>query len=138
MKRVSTLLFPLLLLSGCSVVAAASGSKDPDFTKVKIGADKEQIRAEFGDPITSAPRDKGGSIETYNYKLGDPAAPGRAVMNGVIDVVTICLWEYIAFPLEISYSGNSYQAIVAYNSAGKAIEVQPKIEPGKEAGSSAN
>ncbi len=130
--RTPLLYASVFLLSGCSVVAAASGSKDPDYSKVKVGADRETIRSEFGDPITVAPQGKGGSLETYNYKLGDPPAPGRAVLNGVLDLVTICLWEYIAFPLEISRSGNSYQAVVSYNGAGKATEVQPKIEAGKE------
>ena len=131
MKSVSSLLMSVLVLSGCSVVAAASGSKDPDFGKVKVGADKQTIHAELGDPITSVSR-KGGTLETYNYKLGDPPAPGRAVLNGVLDLVTICLWEYIAFPLEISNSGNSYQAVVFYNGADKAVEVQPKIDSGKD------
>ena len=64
-----------LLFSGCSVVAAASGSKDPDYSKTVVGADRETIHAEFGDPQTTAPNGKGGSLETYTYKLGDPPAP---------------------------------------------------------------
>lgn len=111
---------------------AASGSKDPDYSKVKIGADKETIETEFGPPIASAPRKGGGSSETYSYKLGDAPAPGRAVMHGFLDLITICLWEYIGFPMEITESGNAYQAFVSYNAQGKAIEVQPKIESGKE------
>ncbi len=113
---VSTLACALLAIStsACSVVLAAGGSEDPELSKVRVGASKSVIDEELGEPSTFEPKG-GGFSAVYVYKVGDAPAPGRAVMNLVLDIFTICLWEYIAFPLEISAGGNAYERIVTYN-----------------------
>lgn len=117
----------LLILAGCSVVTAASGSKEPDFNKIKTGTDEDTVNAELGEPYDSNVLN-GTKINTYSYKLGDKPAPGRAVMHGVLDVCTLFLWEYIAFPMEISKSGNSYKAEVVFNDKNEVVKVTDKIK----------
>ena len=104
-------------------MAAFSGSHEPDFSKVKVGEEKNIIDQELGEPIEKF--DEQSFL--YQYKLGDKPAPLRGVMHGVLDLCTFFLWEYIGFPLEISNSGNSYKMRVDYNNQLKVQEIK-KIE----------
>lgn len=122
------LIFPLLCLTSCSVIMAASGSKDPDFDKLVPGTDLQIVEAELGIPDNSVAM---GSkvVNTYTYKVGDKASAGRAVGYFFLDLFTLCLWEYIGFPLEISNSGNAYQAQVTLNQAQKVVAVKKGLAP---------
>lgn len=114
--------FVITLLCGCSVMAAANGSREPDFSKIQKGNSRTVIEQEFGEPVKTSTIPS-GTQSTYGYKLGDEPAIGRAIMHGVLDLVTFFLWEYIAFPMEISMSGNAYETVVDYNSSEKAIRI---------------
>ena len=108
---------------GCSVYFAASGSKDPDFSKVEPGSSRLVVEGELGSPTEEKIR-AGGESALYTYKIGDHAAPGRAVLYLLGDIVTLCLAEYIFFPLEIAQSGNVHQVAVDYGANGQALKVR--------------
>lgn len=120
-----------LNLSGCSVYFAASGSKDPDFNKLNPGTPRPVVEEELG-PATENQIRSNGEAALYTYKTGDQPAPGRAVLYLLGDILTICLAEYVFFPLEISNSGDSYQALVEYSKAGKLLSLT-KIDPSQKA-----
>ena len=40
----------MFLLSGCSIVMALHGNKEPDFEHIKVGATKEELDFEFDQP----------------------------------------------------------------------------------------
>lgn len=123
--KVGTLIFALTM-SACSVVMAASGSKEPDLARVTKGATRYQVEKELGPPIETF-KTSDGSIDTYSYKLGDAPSAGRAVMHCALDVVTLCLWEYVGFPMEIAQSGNAYRLAVEYGPDEKVKDVhEPK------------
>ncbi len=48
-------LYVLLTLSGCSVMMAVVGDKEPDFKQIKVGASKEEIDVDFKQPRTKTP-----------------------------------------------------------------------------------
>jgi hypothetical protein len=48
-------LYVLLTLSGCSVMMAMVGNKEPDSEHVRVGASKEEIDVEFNQPRTKTP-----------------------------------------------------------------------------------
>lgn len=48
-------LYVLLTLSGCSVMMAMVGDKEPDFEYIKVGASKGEIDVDFNQPRTKAP-----------------------------------------------------------------------------------
>lgn len=106
--------------TGCSVYFASSGSKDPDFSKLIPGTSRPVVEQELGLPVETKKKGAGESA-LYTYKVGDTAAPGRAMLYLLGDIVTFCLAEYIFFPLEISNSGNSFQAVVDYGSRDQMI-----------------
>ena len=112
-----------LSISACSVVAAASGQKEPDLSKIKPGVERYLVEAELGSPYETTK--SGNTTESlYTYKLGDEPAPGRAVLYLIGDIFTLCLLEYVFFPLEISNSGNAKDLLVTYNSSNKVIRVK--------------
>lgn len=120
------LLLTLIISStGCSVIAAATGSPEPDFTRIVTGSSRTTIEQELGEPIESKSIPS-GTQAVYSYKLGDEPAAGRALGYLALDIITLCLAEYILFPLEISNSGNAYEAIIDYDSNGTARNIIPK------------
>ena len=108
-----------VLLSSCSVYFAASGSKNPDFDRIKPGASRQTVEEELGSAMESKATHAGEEV-VYAYKTGDHPALGRAVLYLLGDIVTFCLAEYIFFPLEISQSGDAHQVSVEYGSDGRA------------------
>lgn len=116
--------------TGCSVYFAASGSKEPDFSKLQSGAPRTLVEEELGLPIETTSTSKGEKA-LYSYRIGDHAAPGRAMLYLLGDIVTFCLAEYIFFPLEISQSGNAFQAAVEYSKNEKLVSLK-KIDPAAE------
>lgn len=124
------LLPALLSLGGCSVYFAASGSKDPDFTKLNPGAPRTVVEEELGSPVETK-QNPGGEAALYVYKTGDESAPGRALLYFLGDVVTICLAEYIFFPLEISNSGDSHQVAVHYGPRNQLLSLKKVDESAK-------
>lgn len=48
-------LYVLLTLSGCSIMMAMVGDKEPDFEHIKVGATKEERDVELYQPRTKKP-----------------------------------------------------------------------------------
>lgn len=101
--------------------------------KLQPGITRAEVEAQLGEPVESSAVAGGGSKAEYRYKLGDEPAPGRALMHLGLDIITLCLWEYVAFPMEISMSGNAYEMLVEYDRDQKAryfkiSEVSPADE----------
>jgi hypothetical protein len=110
------------LLSGCSVYFAATGSKDVDLSKVNRGVERYLVEGELGSPLEIKPSSQ-GEAALYTYKIGDPPAPGRALLYLLGDIVTFCLAEYVFFPLEISNSGDAQYLRVDYDKNEKVTQV---------------
>ena len=119
----SILVLLLLAQTACSVAAAASGSKDPDMSKVTKGATRMVVESELG-PARETVEYRKGQISWYTYKRGDEPAVGRAALYLIGDILTFCLLEYVLFPLEISNSGNAYDLIVTYNKADRVTAMR--------------
>lgn len=121
-KRLS-LALALLMLTSCSVAAAISGSKDPNMANVKKGAPKHLIEDELG-PARETANLKHGQVSWYTYKRGDEPAVGRAALYLIGDIFTLCMLEYVFFPLEISNSGNAYDLVVTYDKNDKVTAIR--------------
>lgn len=132
MHRLLILCLLLPLLSGCSVYLAASGSKEPDFSKLAVGMRRAVVEQEFGPAREEKSNADGTSTAIYRYKLGDQSSAGRAILYLVGDIVTFCLAEYLFWPLEISNSGNAYQATFQYDAQEKVLRFSEKQEIGDE------
>lgn len=119
---------PVLWLSGCSVGMALSGQKAPDMSVLSIGQTRGVIETQFGQPVSSFNMDDGNTYVTYAYSTGNEPSAGRAVAHGVMDVLTLGLWEVVGTPVEaIAGQDEEHAIVVVYNNQGVVVGVN---EPG--------
>ncbi|NPV03853.1 MAG: hypothetical protein HPY67_03880 [Syntrophaceae bacterium] len=128
MKRlvsIAAVLFVVLLACpGCSVFMAA---KQPDLKNeelFKVGTPRGALLAEFGNPISSEVKD-GKKCEIFKFIQGysTGAKAGRAVFHGVMDVLTIGIWEVVGTPTEGVFSGDEKVYQVKYDENDRVCEV---------------
>ncbi len=96
------LAFSSVAFSGCSAYLAMTAKEEPDISRVQVDLAREQIELQLGDPVQSSKLADGGSADIYHYVSGDQPNAGRAVHHGVLDVLTLFLWELYASPIELA------------------------------------
>lgn len=104
----------LSILSGCSVGMALSGKPEPNLGAIKVGASRGEIELHLGYPITTTTLENGERQDIYEYELGNEASAGRAIGHGVMDVLTLGIWEVIGTPIEAS-QGYKRQILITYD-----------------------
>ncbi len=122
--RFMILVFGVLLLLGnvsCSVVMATQGTKKKDLSVLKEGTPRSIVVAELG-----APESTEGNVDVYTYCKGDESSIGRAVGHGVMDVLTLGLWEVVGTPIEAAASSDKecYRIEVVYDENDKLKEIK--------------
>src|SRR5437868_7235650 len=105
--------YATFFLSGCSIVMALHGNKEPDFEHIRIGDTKEALDFEFDQPGTSKDLGDGKTEVTYKYEKGNSPNPGRAGVNGYIDLYTLGLAEPILTVIEL-LQGDDVETQVVY------------------------
>lgn len=103
----------VVLLQGCSVGMALSGDENPDLGAVRVGATRGEVEMHLGSPVQSATLAGGRRADTYEYEIGDEPSAGRAIGHGVMDVLTLGLWEIVGTPIE-GVQGERYRATLTY------------------------
>ena len=91
----------LLPMQGCSVFMAATGDKDPNFAVLQVGASRGVVELELGTAVEQHVARDGTTTCIYEYTIGNEPSGGRAVAHGVMDVLTLGLWEVIGTPVEL-------------------------------------
>jgi len=83
---------------------------------LKEGTPRKILLAEFGSPIDSEERN-GNKYEIFKFKQGYsmPLKIGRVVFHTAADLFTLCLWEIVATPTEIMWSGKQIAYEVKYD-----------------------
>lgn len=120
-----------LLMSGCSVYMAATQPKAKDLSVLTAGTLRGNVIAELGAPIWSGDKngDKADVFKfTQGYSTGAKAA--RAVFHGVSDFFTLGLWEVVATPGEMIFSGTEMKLEVTYDKDDK-VKTVTNLETGK-------
>lgn len=113
MKKI-VLLVSLLMLSGCSVGMAMSGSQNPNLGVIKRGASRGEVEMQLASPIKTTTLSDGSKSDIYQYEIGNEPSAGRASMHGILDFLTFFLWEIVGTPIE-ACQGDKYEAVVSYN-----------------------
>ncbi len=138
----SSLLLILLLAligptSGCSVGMALSGKKDPDLSVVRTGASRGEIELQLGKPTQTVTLDNNRRADVYAYEIGNEPSGGRAVAHGVMDVLTLGIWEVVGTPVELA-QGDKHQLTIIYDQYDKveAVNIPPRVPPKPMPGSS--
>jgi len=109
-----------LSLTACSVGMALDGQKDPDISVVKKTAHRTDIEIQLGAPIKVDTYPNGNSIAVYQYEVGKEPSAGRAVAHGVMDVLTLGIWEVVGTPVE-RLKGEKVNMVITYDRNGNVI-----------------
>lgn len=105
----------LLCLCGCSVGMAMSGKKEPNMGAIRVGSTRGEVEMHLGSPATSTTLEDGTRVDIYEYELGNEPSAGRAIGHGVLDVLTLGLWEIAGTPIE-GFQGDKRQISIKYDS----------------------
>ena len=112
-KFALVLLAVALGLSGCSVGMAMHGKETPNLSAVKVGSTRGEVELILGAPVQSATTETGTRLDTYEYEVGNDPSAGRAIGHGVMDVLTLGLWEVVGTPIE-GFQGTKYRVQLEY------------------------
>ena len=115
----------VLALGACSVGMALSGKDNPDLGAVRVGAPRGEVELHLGPPIKSASLDDGMRADVYQYQIGNEPSAGRAIGHGVMDVLTLGLWEVVGTPIE-GVQGETYHATVTYDRSDKVVDIKTR------------
>ena len=117
------LLFLVLCLAnfGCSVVKAVKGQDDADLSVLKEGTPRVIVVHELG-----APKYTDKTTDVYEACKGDESSMGRAITHGILDVLTLGLWEVVGTPIEMGAEADKecYRITVVYDEDNKLKEVK--------------
>jgi hypothetical protein len=109
--------------SGCAVGMALSGRKDPDVGGLAVGQDRAVVMATLGQPHKTYGT-IGERVDVFKLKRGDEPSAGRAIAHGVMDVLTLCLWEVVGTPIEAT-QGEAFYLTVQYDPEDKITRMIP-------------
>ena len=121
-------LYGLLILSGCSIAMALHGNQEPNFEYIKDGATKEDIDFAFNQAGTSREIEDGKTEVTYKYEVGNSPNPGRAAVNGYIDLYTLGIAEPVLTLIEL-FQGDDVETQVVYGRDKRAVEIHGYTPP---------
>jgi hypothetical protein len=128
---VVTLVVMGLLLSGCSVGMAMSGKHSPNLGMVRVGSTRGEVELQLGPPVTTTVNPNGNRTDLYEYEVGNDPSAGRAIGHGVMDVLTLGIWEVVGTPIE-GFQGDKYRMAVVYNEEDKVTSINQAPMPSKQ------
>jgi len=108
LQNTSLAILSAVLLSACSVGMALNGKNDPDLSVVKTNMSRKDIEFQLGMPIKVETASNGQTTAMYEFEVGREASTGRAVAHGVMDVLTLGIWEFVGTPVEVLKGGKNH------------------------------
>lgn len=111
-------LIVLIAAQGCSVHMAINQPEKVDLASLSQGGmSREMLIAKFGLPVSSTKNEDGTREDVYEFYEGsDPGWKyGRAAFNFAADVVTLSLWEIVAWPTETAIRGKKISARASFD-----------------------
>ena len=115
----------LMLVAGCSVGMALSGDKNPDIGAVRIGSTRGEAEMHLGSPVRTNAGAGGTRVDIYEYEIGNEPSAGRAVAHGVMDVLTLGIWELAGTPIE-AVQGEKYEATLTYDEQERVTDIKTR------------
>ncbi len=124
-RRLFLLMMVILFCTSCSVGMALSGTKATDTSVFYNGAERSFVMAKAGLPEVSIQGKDGNWIDTYLIVKGNEPSAGRAIGHGVMDVLTLGLWEGLGTPIEVvAGMEDKSRFIVYYDEDQKIVNVE--------------
>jgi len=116
--------------SGCSVGMAMSGKDNPNLGMVRTGATRGEIELTLGPPVSTVSIEEGRRIDIYEYEIGNEPSAGRAIGHGVMDILTLGLWEILGTPIE-GVQGTKYKMQITYDKNDRVIAINQAAPPSR-------
>jgi hypothetical protein len=113
----------LPLLSGCAVFMAVKGKDDPNLGVLGVGQDRAIAIATLGTPHKTYSID-GKNVDVFKLKRGDKPSAGRAMAHGVLDLMTLGVWEVLGTPIE-ALQGEAFYLTVSYDADDRVMRTLP-------------
>ncbi|MCX8084653.1 MAG: hypothetical protein N3C60_07035 [Calditerrivibrio sp.] len=110
MKRLMFLMFVVYSFWGCSVYMASTseGLKPLELQKGLSRCSNRTCVLLMGPKVISSNKHADGTtVEEYRFNIDDGSVQ-RAVMHGLLDLVTLGIWEIAGTPIESSRKKSSY------------------------------
>ena len=123
--RLAVILAMLPCAGGCAVVMAVNGSKDPDVRALSVGQDRAVVLATLGPPDKTYAK-VGNRVDVFKLTRGDEPSAGRALAHGVMDMLTLCVWEVVGTPIE-ACQGEDFHLSVQYDSDDRVVRLIPGV-----------
>ena len=122
----------LFSIAGCSVGMALSGKKEPNLGAFRAGSTRGEVELQLGSPVDTVTRPDGGRTDIYEYQLGNEPSTGRAIGHGVLDLLTLGLWEIVGTPIE-AIGITEKRVMIIYDKDDRVLAINqapvPKAEP---------
>ena len=118
----------LFSITGCSVGMALSGKKEPNLGAFRVGSTRGEAEMQLGSPISSVTTPEGNRTDLYEYELGNEPSTGRAIGHGVMDVLTLGLWEVVGTPIE-GFTGSKHRMTIVYGPDDRIIAINQAPVP---------
>ena len=121
----------LFSISGCSVGMAMSGKEDPNFGAFRVGSTRGEVELQLGSPISSVTTPEGMRVDLYEYEIGNKPSAGRAIGHGVMDILTLGLWEVVGTPIE-GFQGDKKRVTITYDKKDRVEAINQALMPKEE------
>jgi len=106
----------LLCFGGCSVGMAISGKEEPNIGAIRVGSSRGEVEMHLGYPTSSTTLEDKTRSDIYEYEIGNEPSAGRAIGHGVMDVLTLGIWEVVGTPIE-GFQGEKRQITIIYDNS---------------------
>jgi hypothetical protein len=120
--RLAVLPLLSLLLAGCSIAMALSGTPEPNFDAFEVGSTRKQVETQLGIPVTTQNLGEGKRLDIYRYEIGNSPNGHRALMNLYIDLATIGIWELPGTIIE-AMMGQEEESRIIYGAEDRVLEI---------------
>jgi hypothetical protein len=113
-RLIAITLVSIISLSSCSVAMAAK-REGISVSKIQRCDTRMQLVSLGGEIMSRNILESGDIVEIYRFKE-EKGSTSRAVMHGLLDVSTFCIWEVVGTPLEARKSNEFFSVKVVYDS----------------------
>ena len=102
-----------------------AGARCPEGRRARPqGAEGREAPGALGQPVSMTTHDDGQLTANYEYVVGNEPSTGRAMGHGVLDVLTLGLWEVVGTPIEAVNQGDKITVTVRYDQRGRAVDIK--------------
>ncbi|MCU0588640.1 MAG: hypothetical protein MUF52_10855 [Syntrophobacteraceae bacterium] len=98
------------------------GKETPNLGAIRGGPSRGEVELHLGHAVGTITTVDGKRIDIYQYELGNDPSAGRAIGHGVMDVLTLGLWEVVGTPIE-GFQGETKKIAITYDASDRETAI---------------